>query len=96
LGVQVYGLSPDDLDSHHAFAAKHELTFPLLADVGSNWLSGVGLWVERERDGKKFMGTLRTTMLVGADGKIEKLWEHVDFKEHAEAVLEAVRESTAS
>jgi peroxiredoxin Q/BCP len=89
--VQVFGLSPDDLDSHHAFAAKHELTFPLLADVGSQWLSQVGLWVERERDGHKFMGALRTTMLVDANGIIERLWENVQFKDHAEAVLAVIR-----
>lgn len=90
--MQVYGLSPDDLASHHAFAAKHALTFPLLADVGSQWLERIGLWVERERDGKKFMGALRTTLLVGPDGTIERLWENVQFKGHAEAVLAAVRE----
>ncbi len=92
--MQVYGLSPDDLASHHAFAAKHELPFPLLSDVGSKWLERVGLWVERERDGKKFMGALRTTMLVGPDGKIERLWENVQFQDHASAVLDAVREQT--
>lgn len=85
-------MSPDDIDSHNAFAAKHELTFPLLADVGSKWLEQVGLWVERERDGKKYMGALRTTMIVGPDGKIERLWENVQFKDHAEAVLGALRE----
>jgi thioredoxin-dependent peroxiredoxin len=89
--VQVYGLSPDDLASHEAFAAKHELNFPLLADVDSKWLESVGLWKEREWDGKKFMGALRTTMLVGPDGTIERLWENVQFKGHAEAVLAAIR-----
>jgi len=91
LGVQLYGLSPDDVDSHHAFAAKQGLTFPLLADVGSKWLEKAGLWVERERDGKKFMGALRTTMLVDANGVITRLWENVQFKDHAEEVLDAVR-----
>ncbi len=91
--MQLYGLSPDDIESHHAFAAKQELAFPLLADVGSKWLESVGLWVERERDGKKFMGALRTTMLVNAEGVIERLWENVQFKDHAEEVLEAVRAS---
>ena len=89
--MQVYGLSPDDIDSHQAFAAKHELNFPLLADVGSKWLESVGLWKEREWDGKKFMGALRTTMLVGPDGTLEHLWENVQFKDHAEAVLAAIR-----
>lgn len=81
------------MESHNAFAAKHELNFPLLADVGSRWLERVGLWVERERDGKKFMGALRTTMLVAADGTVERLWENVQFKDHAEEVLSSVRDS---
>jgi peroxiredoxin Q/BCP len=93
--VQLYGLSPDDLESHHAFAAKQGLTFPLLSDVGSKWLESVGLWVEREYEGKKFMGALRTTMLVDAEGTIERLWENVQFKEHAEAVLAAAKASAA-
>lgn len=86
-------MSPDSIESHHAFAAKHELTFPLLSDEGSKWLENVGLWVERERDGKKFMGALRTTILVGPDGKIEQLWENVQFQDHAEAVLDAIRQN---
>ncbi len=95
LGVKVYGLSPDDIESHRAFAAKHELNFPLLADVGSQWLERVGLWVERERDGNKFMGALRTTMLVDGEGKIARLWEDVQFQDHATAVLAAAREQSA-
>jgi peroxiredoxin Q/BCP len=92
--VDVYGLSPDDLDSHRAFTAKHQLNFPLLADVGRQVIEQMGLYGERERDGQKFMSVFRTTMLVGPDGRIERLWEQVQFQGHAEAVLAAVRELT--
>lgn len=49
----------------------------------------MGLWVERERDGNTFMGALRTTMLVNEDGVVDRLWENVQFKDHAQEVLEA-------
>lgn len=93
MGVQVYGLSPDDLESHQAFAAKHQLNFPLLADVGAEWLNNAGLWAEKEYQGQTFMGATRTTMLVNAEGTVEQLWENVQFQDHAEAVLDYIREN---
>ncbi|MEZ4662395.1 MAG: peroxiredoxin [Caldilineaceae bacterium] len=88
--VAVYGLSPDDIESHNAFAEKYDLNFPLLADADQSVLTAMGLWVQRERDGKTFMGALRTTMLVNEEGIVEKLWENVQFKDHAEEVLGSV------
>ena len=90
--VAVYGISPDDLASHHAFAEKHQLNFPLLADVGSVVLEQWGFWGERERDGKKFMGVFRSTVLVGPDGRIERVWPNVNFQGHADEVLAAIQE----
>jgi peroxiredoxin Q/BCP len=92
LGVAIYGLSPDDLDSHCRFAEKHQLNFPLLADVGRKVIEQWGLYGEKERDGKKFMGVYRTTLLVGPDGRLERLWKNVNFRDHADAVLATVRE----
>lgn len=92
MGVEVYGLSPDDLASHHVFATKHQLNFPLLADVSRQVIDAWGLYGERERDGKKFMGVLRTTMLVGPTGVIERLWKNVKFDGHAAEVLAAIHE----
>lgn len=92
LQVAVYGLSPDDLVSHAAFAEKHRLTFPLLADVGHGVLEQIGFWGERERDGKKFMGVFRSTVLVGPDGRVERIWKNINFQGHAEEVLTAIRE----
>jgi peroxiredoxin Q/BCP len=92
LGVAVFGLSPDDLESHRAFAAKHGLNFPLLADVGRRVIEQWGLYGEVERDGRRFNTVFRTTLLIGLDGQIERLWERVQFQGHAEEVLAAVRE----
>jgi peroxiredoxin Q/BCP len=92
LGVAIYGLSPDDLNSHYQFAEKHQLNFPLLADVGRKVIEQWGLYGEKERDGKKFMGVFRTTILVGPNGRVERLWENVNFRDHADAVLAAVRQ----
>jgi peroxiredoxin Q/BCP len=100
LDVAVFGLSPDDLASHRAFAAKHQLNFPLLAaprggrpqDAGRGVIEQWGLCGEIERDGKKINTVFRTTVLVGPDGRVERLWERVQFQGHAGEVLAAVRE----
>ena len=90
LGVAVYGLSPDDLNSHRQFAEKHQLNFPLLADVGHALIDQMGLWGEQEWNGNKFTGVFRTTMVVGPDGRLEKLWEKVKFQGHAAQVIQAL------
>ncbi len=90
-GVQIYGLSPDDLESHGKFAEKHKLNFPLLSDPGHRMIEQWGLWVEKEWEGKKFMGVSRTTLLVGPDSRLEQLWEKVKFLNHAEEVLNTVQ-----
>jgi thioredoxin-dependent peroxiredoxin len=87
LGVAVYGLSPDNVESHQQFITKHRLNFPLLADEGHTLIDCWGLWVEQEWNEKKYMGVSRTTLLIGADGRIERLWEKVKFQGHAQAVL---------
>jgi peroxiredoxin Q/BCP len=91
LGVQVFGLSPDDLEAHRAFTEKHQLNFPLAADVGRHVIDQWGLYGERERDGKKFMAVFRTTVLVGPDGRVARLWENVQFQGHAAEVLAAAK-----
>lgn len=89
--MAIYGLSADDLDSHQAFANKHTLNFPLLSDVNHTLIEQLGAWGEKEFEGKKFMGIIRTTVLVGPDGRVEQIWEKVKFQDHAEAVLQAIR-----
>ena len=90
LGVQLYGLSPDDVDSHARFRDKFNLNFPLLADLGHKVAEKYGAWREKNMYGKKTMGIQRSTFLIDATGKVAKLWKHVRVDGHDQQVLEAV------
>ncbi len=87
----VLGVSPDDETSHAKFVAKHDLNFTLLADVGSKVCEKYGVWQEKSMYGRKYMGVVRTTYLIGADGKVKKRWDKVKAPGHAEEVLAAVK-----
>ena len=85
-GLQVYGLSKDDAKSHKKFADKYSLPFTLLtADEAA--LDKLGFWGEKSMYGKKYMGILRNTYLVGADGKVLKEYVKVKPEEHATELL---------
>ena len=88
----VLGVSILDEKSKAKFAAKHGLTFPLLADAGHEVAEKYGVWQEKSRYGRKYMGIVRTTYLIGADGKVAKRWDNVKVDGHAEEVLGAVKE----
>ena len=91
LGVQVFGISKDSVAKHDKFRAKHGLTVPLLSDEGTTTCEDYGVWKEKSMYGKTYMGIERTTVLIGADGKIAHIWPKVKVAGHAEAVLEAVK-----
>jgi len=91
-GAAIVGVSTDDLESHDKFAAKHELTFPLLADTDATVARAYGVWKEKSMYGKKHMGIERTTFVIDAQGVIRKIYRKVKVDEHADAVLAAVRE----
>ena len=91
LGVQVFGISKDSVAKHDKFRAKHGLTVPLLSDEGTTTCEDYGVWKEKSMYGKTYMGIERTTVLIGADGKIAQIWPKVKVAGHAEAVLEAVK-----
>ena len=86
----VLGVSILDEKSKAKFAAKHGLTFPLLADADHDVAEKYGVWQEKSRYGRKYMGIVRTTYLIGPDGKIAKRWDNVKVEGHAEDVLRAV------
>ena len=89
-GVALLGISKDPPARHQKFAAKHDLTVPLASDPEENGLSdALGIWTEKQMYGKRFMGMVRTTYLLGPDGTIERVWNKVKVKGHAEEVLEA-------
>jgi peroxiredoxin Q/BCP len=78
-----------DEKSKAKFAAKHGLTFPLLADADHAVAEKYGVWQEKMRYGRKYMGIARTTYLIGADGKVLRRWDKVKVEGHAEEVAEA-------
>ena len=90
-GAAIIGVSRDTVAAQKKFAEKYGLNFPLLADTTSAICDAFGVIVEKNMYGKKSIGIQRSTFLVGADGKIEKVWPRVSVEGHGAAVLEAVR-----
>jgi peroxiredoxin Q/BCP len=77
----VLGVSADDVDSHQAFKAKFDLNFPLLVDSDHAISEAYGTWRERERDGRKFMGMLRSHFVIDENGKIADVQYNVNAAE---------------
>ncbi|AII53442.1 thioredoxin-dependent thiol peroxidase [Hymenobacter sp. APR13] len=86
-GIQVLGVSIDSEKSHKKFADKYELPFPLLVDEDKKLVEAYGVWQEKSMYGRKYMGTMRYTFLIDADGRIEKVITKVDTKNHAAQLL---------
>jgi thioredoxin-dependent peroxiredoxin len=86
----VFGVSILDERSKAKFAAKYGLTFPLLADPDHEVAEKYGVWQEKSRYGRKYMGIVRTTYLIGPDGKVVQRWDNVKVPGHAEAVADAL------
>ena len=89
-GATVVGVSPDKPAAQSKFKGKYELPFTLLADEDKSVANAYGVWKEKNMYGRKVMGIERTTFVIGADGKIEKIYSKVKAKGHAGAVLEAL------
>ena len=89
-GVAVIGVSPDKPTAQARFKAKYELSFPLLADEEHSVAEAYGVWQEKTNYGKKYMGIVRTTFVIGADGSIAKIFEKVKPAGHAAEVLAAL------
>ena len=91
-GAQVLGISKDSPQKHRNFIAKHDLRVPLATDAEEGGLSdALGIWTEKAMYGRTYMGMVRSTYLVAADGTILRIWDKVRVKGHAAEVLEAVR-----
>lgn len=88
-GVQLLGISGDSVASHGRFAAKHELPFPLLADEDHTVSRLFGVWQLKKLYGREFEGIVRSTFLIGEDGKLIREWRKVKVNGHADEVLEA-------
>lgn len=91
-GTALLGISKDTPAKHQKFIAKHALTAPLASDSAEGGLSdALGIWAEKQNYGRSYMGMIRTTILVGADGKIARVWDKVKVKGHAAEVLETAK-----
>lgn len=90
-GAAVLGVSADTVKAQESFRNKHQLTVPLISDEKHEMLEAYGAWGEKSMYGRTFLGILRTTVLIGADGKIARIWRHVRVDGHADEVLAAVR-----
>jgi len=87
----VLGMSILDEKSKAKFATKHGLTFPLLADPEHETAEKYGVWQQKMRYGRKYMGIVRTTYLIGPDGKVARRWDKVNVEGHAEEVMDALK-----
>jgi peroxiredoxin Q/BCP len=90
-GTAVLGVSADPVAKLVRFRQKHDLSVPLLSDEQHAMLEAYGVWGEKAMYGRTFMGVKRTTVLIGPDGRIVRLWQNVKVPGHAEEVLAAVR-----
>jgi thioredoxin-dependent peroxiredoxin len=87
----ILGVSADPLKAQEAFRDKHQLSMPLVSDEAHEMLQSYGVWGEKSMYGRTFQGILRTTVLIGADGRIGKIWRNVKVDGHADDVLAAAR-----
>ncbi|MDE2334444.1 MAG: thioredoxin-dependent thiol peroxidase [Rhodospirillales bacterium] len=90
-GIEVIGVSKDKMKPIEAFAAKYGLTFPLASDEDVAVAQAYGVWVEKSRYGRKYMGVERASFLIDRHGKIARIWPKVKVEGHAAEVLEAAR-----
>ncbi|MBE7731712.1 peroxiredoxin [Devosia faecipullorum] len=94
-GATLIGISPDDMDSHRKFRAKYGLVVPLGADPDLTTIEAFGLWQLKKLYGREFMGLIRTSFIIDADGKIARIIRATRIKGHAAKVLAALDEVIA-
>lgn len=87
-GFEIVGVSADDEKKHQKFIEKYELPFPLIADTDKKVINDYGVWGPKKFMGKEYDGIHRTTFVISEDRKIEKIFEKVKTKAHAEQILE--------
>jgi thioredoxin-dependent peroxiredoxin len=90
-GAAVLGISADTVKAQESFRNKHQLSVPLISDEQHEMLEAYGAWGEKSMYGRNFMGIIRTTVLIGANGRVAKIWRNVRVDGHADEVLAAVR-----
>ncbi len=93
LGAEVIGVSPDSPKSHCSFIEKQDLKLTLLSDEEKTMLQDYGVWQEKSMYGRKYMGVVRTTLLIDKDNTIIKRWDKVKVPQHAQEVLETLKQN---
>jgi peroxiredoxin Q/BCP len=90
LDTEIVGISPDKTEAQQKFAAKYGFDYTFVPDTDHAIAEAYGVWKEKSMYGRTYMGIERTTFLIGADGKIEKIFPKVKPEGHAAQVLEAI------
>jgi len=90
-GTAVLGVSADPVKAQETFRDKHQLAVPLISDERHEMLDAYGAWGEKSLYGRTFMGIIRTTVLIGTDGLIARVWRNVRVDGHADEVLAAAQ-----
>ncbi|MBK6796391.1 MAG: thioredoxin-dependent thiol peroxidase [Acidobacteria bacterium] len=86
-GVEVIGVSADEVKSHEKFAAKYSLPFPLLSDPDHSMIEKYGAWGEKSMYGKKYMGIIRMTYIIDEEGKVAHVFPKVKTNTHSAEVI---------
>ncbi len=90
-GTEILGVSADPVPAQDKFKAKHKLAIALASDEKHRMLEAYGVWQEKSMYGRKFMGIVRTTVLIGPEQRVARVWPRVSVTGHAEEVLAAAR-----
>jgi thioredoxin-dependent peroxiredoxin len=91
VGADILGVSADPVKKQNAFKTKHGLAIPLASDETHAMLEAYGVWGEKSMYGKTYMGIARATFLIGADGRVVRIWPKVKVEGHAAEVLAAAK-----
>jgi peroxiredoxin Q/BCP len=86
-GIEVVGISPDDVKSHEQFIGKFELPYTLVADPQKKIIEAYGVWGEKNMYGRKYMGLIRKTFLVDEKGVIKHIFKKPRVRQHAEEII---------
>ena len=92
LKTDIIGISKDSIESHLKFKNKFNFPFELLSDEKNKVIKELGAWGEKSMYGKKFMGIKRTTVLIGKNQKVIKIWNNVKVKDHVKTVLQFLKD----
>ncbi|RYL88921.1 thioredoxin-dependent thiol peroxidase [Sporolactobacillus sp. Y61] len=92
LDTVVIGVSPDPIEKHQKFTAKHDLPFTLLADIDHTAAKLYGAWQKKKNFGREYMGIVRSTFVIDKQGKVVKVWPKVKVSGHIADVYQFVKE----